>query len=126
MKRQAIHTDEAPRALGPYSQAIVTGKWVFTAGQIGLDPETGDLRGGIEAQAVQVLRNLRHVLAEAGCDWSDVLKTTVYLQDMADFTAFNAIYAEYVSEPFPARSTVQASGLPKDALIEIDCVARRA
>lgn len=124
MERERIRTDAAPEAIGPYSQAIRAGEWVFTAGQIGADPETGTLREGIEAQARQALDNLSAVLAAAGLGWSDVAKTTVFLADMADFPAVNAIYAERVETPFPARSTVAAAELPKGALVEIEAVAR--
>jgi 2-iminobutanoate/2-iminopropanoate deaminase len=118
-----IETSSAPGAIGPYSQGIAAGNLVFTAGQIGLDPETGDLVEGLEGQTRRALANVGAILAAAGCAWRDVVKTTVFLADMADFAAFNAIYAEVVSEPYPARATVQAAGLPKGALIEIDAVA---
>lgn len=118
-----IETKEAPRAIGPYNQGVAAGGWVFTAGMIGLDPASGELATGLEAQARRALANVAAVLEAAGCTWGDVVKTTVYLADMADFVAFNAVYGETVSEPFPARSTVQAAGLPKGALVEIDAVA---
>jgi len=123
--REPIETNEAPRALGPYNQAIVAGDLVFTAGQLGGDPRTGDLPEGIEAQTLQALQNLSAVLRAAGAGWEDVVKTTVFLADMGDFAAFNAVYAEVLSEPFPARSTVAAAALPKDARIEIDAIAVR-
>src|SRR5512134_2710361 len=123
--REAIRTDAAPPALGPYSQAIVTGNLVFTAGQLGGDPRSGQLPEGIEAQTLQALRNIASVLEAAGAGWKDVVKTTVFLADMADFAAFNAVYAEVLEEPFPARSTVEAAALPKGARIEIDAVAVR-
>ena len=123
--REAINTDAAPRALGPYNQAIVAGDLLFTAGQLGGDPRTGDLPEGIEAQTLQALENLSQVLRAAGSGWEDVVKTTVYLADMGDFAAFNAVYSEVVSEPFPARSTVAAAALPRDARIEIDAIAVR-
>lgn len=123
--REPIETREAPRALGPYNQAIVAGDLVFTAGQLGGDPRTGELPEGIEAQTLQALRNLSAVLRAAGSGWEDVVKTTVFLADMGDFAAFNAVYAEVVAEPFPARSTVAAAALPKDARIEIDAIAVR-
>lgn len=121
--REAIRTDAAPPALGPYSQAIVTGNLVFTAGQLGGDPRSGQLPEGIEAQTLQALRNIASVLEAAGAGWKDVVKTTVFLADMADFAAFNAVYAEVLEEPFPARSTVEAAALPKGARIEIDAIA---
>jgi 2-iminobutanoate/2-iminopropanoate deaminase len=123
--REAIQTDAAPQAVGPYSQAIVAGDLVFTAGQLGGDPRTGQLPDGIEAQTLQALRNISAVLDAAGAGWEDVVKTTVYLADMADFAAFNAVYAEIVEEPFPARSTVEAAALPRGARIEIDAIAVR-
>jgi 2-iminobutanoate/2-iminopropanoate deaminase len=123
--RERIHSDAAPRALGPYSQGIVAGDWIFTAGQLGGDPRTGELANGIEAQTLQVLSNIASVLGAAGAGWADVVKTTVFLADMADFAAFNAVYAEVVEEPFPARSTVAAAALPKGALVEIDAIAVR-
>jgi 2-iminobutanoate/2-iminopropanoate deaminase len=121
--REAIRTDAAPPALGPYSQAIVTGNLVFTAGQLGGDPRSGQLPEGIEAQTLQALRNIASVLEAAGAGWKDVVKTTVFLADMSDFAAFNAVYAEVLEEPFPARSTVEAAALPKGARIEIDAIA---
>lgn len=123
--REAIRTDAAPPALGPYSQAIVAGNLVFTAGQLGGDPRSGQLPEGIEAQTLQALRNIASVLEAAGAGWKDVVKTTVFLADMSDFAAFNAVYAEVLEEPFPARSTVEAAALPKGARIEIDAVAVR-
>ncbi len=123
MSNTTVTASTAPAALGPYSQAVVAGDWVFTAGQIGLDASDGTLKETIEGQTLQVLENLTAVLAAAGGGWRDVVKTTVYLTDLADFEAFNAVYAEVVREPLPARSTVQVSRLPKDALVEIDAVA---
>jgi 2-iminobutanoate/2-iminopropanoate deaminase len=120
-----VHTDGAPAAIGPYSQAIVSGGFVFTAGQIGLDASTGEfVEGGVEAQAVRVLENLTAVLAAAGSSMNDVVKTTMYLADMADFAKVNEIYARYFGDPPPARSAVQAAALPKGALVEIDAIAR--
>jgi len=122
---ETYHTDQAPEAIGPYSQAISSNGWLFTSGQIGLDPATGEIvEGGFEAQARQVLANLSQVLANAGCSFSDVLKATVYVADMADFPTLNAMYADAMGTNRPARSTVQAAALPKDALVEIDLIAR--
>lgn len=119
------HSDDAPAAIGPYSQAVSVGGFLYTSGQIGLDPATGAMvEGGFEAQAKQVLRNLRAVLASAGCTFSDVVKTTIYVADMADFGRLNELYGEAMADHRPARSTVQAAGLPKAALVEIDLVAR--
>lgn len=123
--REVIRTNSSPQAIGPYSQGIVAGELVFTAGQLGGDPASGELTEGIEAQTLQALRNVGAILEAAGSGWRDVVKTTVFLADMSDFAAFNAVYAEVVEEPFPARSTVQAAALPKGALIEIDAIAVR-
>ena len=123
--RERVHTDGAPAAIGPYSQAIVSGGFVFTAGQIGLDPASGEfVEGGVAEQAERALRNLSAVLEAAGSTMKDVVKTTLYLADMGDFVTVNEIYAGYFSEPFPARSAVQAANLPKGALVEIDAIAR--
>jgi 2-iminobutanoate/2-iminopropanoate deaminase len=123
--RKRVHTDGAPAAIGPYSQAIVSGGFVFTAGQIGLDAATGEfVEGGVEAQAVRVLENLTAVLDAAGSSMNDVVKTTMYLADMGDFAKVNEIYARYFGDPPPARSAVQAAALPKGALVEIDAIAR--
>jgi len=120
------HTEGAPRAIGPYSQAVSEGGWLYTSGQVGLDPATGELvPGGFEAQAHRVFLNLRQVLAAAGCTFADVVKATVYVADLADFPKLNAIYAEAMGDHRPARSTVQVAGLPKAALVEIDLVARK-
>jgi 2-iminobutanoate/2-iminopropanoate deaminase len=124
MNRKVIQTDKAPKAIGPYSQAIRMDAMVFTAGQIGLDPATMDLiPGGVEEQTRQVLNNLRSVLEAAGSSLAHVVKTTVFLQDMNDFPKMNAIYAEYFGENPPARSTVAVAALPKGALVEIEAVA---
>jgi 2-iminobutanoate/2-iminopropanoate deaminase len=125
--RRSVHTDGAPAAIGPYSQAIVSGGFVFTAGQIALIPDTMEfVEGGVEEQAHRALKNLTAVLEAAGSSMKDVVKTTLYLADMADFVAVNEIYAGYFQEPFPARSAVQAAKLPKGGLVEIDAIARIA
>jgi 2-iminobutanoate/2-iminopropanoate deaminase len=117
-------TDRAPRAIGPYSQSVSAGGFLYTSGQIALDPATGELvAGGFEAQARQVFANLEAVLASAGCRFADVVKATVYLADMADFATLNGVYAAAFGDHKPARSTVQAAGLPKGARVEIDLVA---
>jgi len=121
--RKEIITEKAPAAIGPYSQANIAGKFCFTSGQIGLVPETGELREGIEAQTEQVLMNLKAVLEEAGSDMDHIVKTTCFLNDMADFAVVNEIYAKYFNKPYPSRSAVQVAGLPKGALIEIEAVA---
>jgi 2-iminobutanoate/2-iminopropanoate deaminase len=119
------HTDQAPAAIGPYSQAVEVDGWLYTSGQVALDPATGELvPGGFEAQAEQVMKNLRAVLAAAGCDFSRVVKTTIYLADLADFAAVNRIYGEAMGGHRPARSTVQVAALPRGARVEIDLVAR--
>jgi 2-iminobutanoate/2-iminopropanoate deaminase len=122
--RRAITTDKAPRATGPLSQAIVAGEFVFVAGQLGVDPKTGEFVGsGIEEQAEQVLKNLSAVLEAAGSDVSQVVKTTVFLADMADFNAMNEVYRRHFPENPPARSTVQVARLPRNARIEIEAIA---
>jgi len=125
MTRQAVSTSGAPAAIGPYSQGIVSDDLVFCSGQLGLDPATGELAAGLEAQAERALRNLGAVLDAAGCSWGDVLKTTVYLADIGDFPAVNGVYAGFMADPPPARSTFAVGSLPKGGLIEIDAVARR-
>lgn len=118
-----INTPAAPAAIGPYSQAIRAGDFVFTSGQIGLDPTSGALAEGVEAQARQALVNLAAVLAEAGATFADVAKTTIFLADMADFQSVNQVYAAQFTAAPPARSTVQVAGLPRRALVEIEMVA---
>jgi 2-iminobutanoate/2-iminopropanoate deaminase len=122
--REAIRTDHAPKAVGPYSQGVRIGNLLFCSGQVPLDPATGQLvTGDIGTQTRQVLANLGAVLAEAGASFDDVARTTVYLADMSDFAAMNAVYATVVGTPPPARSTIQAAGLPLNARIEIDVIA---
>ena len=119
------HTPNAPEALGPYSQAVTSGPWIYTSGQVGIDPATGELAaGGFEAQTRQVLRNLEAVLAVAGATFQQVVKATIFVVDLADFPLLNEIYGEAMGEHRPARSTVQVAALPKDALVEIDLVAK--
>jgi 2-iminobutanoate/2-iminopropanoate deaminase len=119
------HTDDAPAAIGPYSQAVSTDGWLFTSGQIGLDPKSGQLvDGGFVAESRRVLENLRQVLAAAGCTFENVVKATVYVTDMGNFPQLNELYAEAMGEHRPTRSTVEVSDLPKNALVEIDLVAR--
>ncbi len=125
MTRRAISTEGAPAAIGPYSQGIATEGLLFTAGQAALDPATGSLvEGGIEVETERVMANLTAVLDAAGCGWGDVLKTTIFLVEMADFATVNAIYGRFVSDPPPARSTVGVAALPKGARVEIEVVAR--
>ncbi len=122
--KKIVSVEHAPQAIGPYSQAVVTDFFVFTAGQIGLDPATMELvPGGVDAQTRQVLTNLKHVLEAAGSSLDRVVKTTVFLTDMAHFAAMNAVYAEFFPQNPPARSTVAVAALPKGALVEIEAVA---
>jgi 2-iminobutanoate/2-iminopropanoate deaminase len=120
----SIETDRAPRAIGPYSQAVAAGGLVYLSGQVALDPGTGELvGGGIEAQAARALENLGAVLSAAGSGFDRVLKTTVYLIDLSDFAAMNGVYERYFGRSRPARATVQVAGLPKGAKVEIDAIA---
>jgi len=126
MERSAIRTDRAPQAIGPYSQALACGDLVFLSGQIGLDPATGTLvAGGTAAEAERVLSNLEAVLAAAGLAFADVVRTTIYLVDLADFAAVNEVYQRHVREPYPARATVGVAALPRGARVEIDAIAVR-
>lgn len=121
---KVISTEQAPRAIGPYSQAIRFGNLLFTSGQLGLDPATGELvSGGIEAETRQVLTNIKNVLLAAGSGLENVVKTTVFLKDMAEFAKMNAIYAEFFSQNPPARSTIGVAALPKGGLVEIETIA---
>ena len=121
---QAIATKNAPAAIGPYSQGIKAGKTIYVSGQIPIDPVTGEFAGqDIEAQTRQSLTNIKNILKEAGADMSDVVKTTVLLKDIADFAAMNKIYAEFFTEPYPARAAFQVAAIPKGALVEIEAVA---
>ena len=118
------HTNDAPEAIGPYSQAVAIDGWLFTSGQIPIDPASGEIvEGDFSCQARQVLANLAAVLTSAGCQFTDVVKATVYLADMADFPILNKLYADAMGEHRPARSTVQAGGLPKGVALEIDLIA---
>jgi len=124
MDKKVILSEQAPKALGPYSVAIRTGMFVFASGQLGLDPQSGNIvAGGIEAETRQALTNLRHVLADAGSGLDGALKTTVFLKDMAEFSRMNAVYAEFFPENPPARSTVQVAALPKGGSVEIEIIA---
>jgi 2-iminobutanoate/2-iminopropanoate deaminase len=122
---ERLETSEAPRAIGPYSQAVVAGSFVFLSGQIGLDTSGSLVLGGISAETHQVFRNLRAVLSAAGSDLSHVVKATVYLADMTEFATMNEIYSDYMGQSAPARSTVQVAALPRGARVEIDVVAIR-
>ena len=123
--KQVIHTDSAPAAIGPYSQAIQIGDLLFVSGQVPIDPSTGSIvEGDIKAQAQQSLNNLKAILNAAGTNMGAVVKTTVFLADMNDFAAMNEVYAQFFQEPFPARSAVQVARLPKDAKVEIEAIAQ--
>lgn len=123
--KQVIHTDSAPAAIGPYSQAIQIGDLLFVSGQVPIDPSTGAIvEGDIKAQAQQSLNNLKDILNAAGTNMGAVVKTTVFLADMNDFAAMNEVYAQFFQEPFPARSAVQVARLPKDAKVEIEAIAQ--
>ncbi|MGQ9832858.1 MAG: RidA family protein [Candidatus Villigracilaceae bacterium] len=122
--KKVIATDQAPKAIGPYSQAIQSEKLIFTAGQIGLEPSSGELvPGGVEAQTRQALTNIKNILEAAGSGLNYVVKTTVFLQNMADFAAMNAVYAEFFPTNPPARSTIAVAALPKGAMVEIEAIA---
>jgi 2-iminobutanoate/2-iminopropanoate deaminase len=124
MDKKVITSQKAPKALGPYSVAVRSGSMVFASGQLGLDPATGNLvPGGIEAETRQCLENIRNVLDDSGSGLDQVVKTTVFLKDMADFPKMNAIYAEFFTSDPPARSTVQVAALPKNGTVEIDAIA---
>ena len=124
MSNIAIHTENAPAAIGPYSQAIQAGNTIYVSGQLPIDPATGAFAGNdIASQTRQSLTNMKNILLQAGADMSDVVKTTVLLADIADFAAMNAVYAEFFTAPFPARAAFQVACLPKNALVEIECGA---
>lgn len=123
MEKKIIVTTEAPQAIGPYSQGWIVGDTIYTSGQLGIDISTGKLADGIEAQTHAALKNLKAVLKEAGADLSNIVKTTVFLKDLADFATVNQIYGTYFDTEYPARSCVQVAKLPLDGLVEIECVA---
>ena len=123
-EKEIVIAEKAPKAIGPYSAGVKAGGFVFTAGQLGIDPETGEfVTGGIEAQTTKALENLSAVLEAAGSSLEKVIKTTVFLKDMNDFGAMNGVYGQFFTDQFPARSAVQAARLPKDGLVEIEAVA---
>jgi len=126
MPRQEVSAPAAPPAIGPYSQDIAIDGFVFCSGQLGMDPATGQLLDGVANQAERAMRNLELVLGGAGASLADVVKTTIFLTDLADFSTVNDIYARHVIAPAPARSTVQVAALPRGALVEIEAIARRA
>lgn len=122
--KTAIQTSNAPKAIGPYSQAIQVGQTVWCSGQIPLDPATGEMKGAnVEEQTAQVMQNLKGVLGAAGLTFANIVKTTVFLKNMGDFPKFNAVYEKFLEAPFPARATVEVSALPKGALVEIEAIA---
>ena len=123
--KKIVKTDKAPGAIGPYSQGVSLGQMLFFSGQIPIDPLTGDISEGIEAQTKRVLENIKGLLESQGLDFSNVVKTTVFLDDMNDFGIMNNIYAQYFIEPYPARSAVEVARLPKEVLIEIEVIAVR-
>ncbi len=123
---KALHTDKAPAAIGPYSQAIEVNGMVFTSGQIPLDPATGNVvEGGIKEQTHQALTNAKAIMEAAGLSLANVVKTTVFMADMADFAAMNEVYSTFFTEPYPARSAVAVKALPKGVLVEVECIAAR-
>lgn len=124
MANEIISTQKAPGAIGPYSQAVRAGDMLFTSGQLGLNPETGVLAEGVRAQADQALKNLGAILREAGLDYKDVIKTVVFIKNMADFKTVNEVYAQYFTANYPARSCVEVAALPMGGLVEVECVAR--
>jgi 2-iminobutanoate/2-iminopropanoate deaminase len=124
MQRTQISTNQAPAAIGPYSQAIRSGQFIYTAGQVALDPASGEIVGtNVQTQTHRVLQSLQAVLTSAGSSLANVVKTTVFLSSMSDFQAMNAVYATYFGQPAPARSTVAVAELPRKALVEIECIA---
>jgi len=123
-KKEVITSQNAPKAIGPYSVGIKSGQFVFASGQLGIDPKTGEIvQGGIQAETRQALKNLGAVLAEAGLSMENIVKTTVFLNDIKNFTQMNEVYAEFFSGDYPARSAVQAAALPKGGLVEIEAIA---
>ena len=123
--KQTIQTASAPKAIGPYSQAVSIGDFVFTSGQLGIDMQTGKLAQGVEAQAKQSLQHIGTILGEMGLSYSNIIKTTIFLKDMADFAVVNAVYQSFFTAEYPARSTVQVAALPLGASVEIECIASR-
>ncbi len=124
--KQPVLAEKAPKAIGPYSAAVKTDQFVYSSGQLGMNPQSGDLvAGGIQAQTRQSLKNLEQVLLAAGTDLSKVIKTTVFLKDMSEFSLMNEVYAEFFTSEFPARSAVQVAALPKNAAVEIEAIALR-
>lgn len=123
MSRQIIHTENAPKAIGPYSQAVRMGSFLFTSGQLGINPRLGRLEENVEKQAHAAMQNIGAILKEAGLTYAQIVKTTIFVQDLKDFSAVNAIYESYFEGAFPARSCVQVAALPLGGLVEIECIA---
>lgn len=124
MKKE-ISSLSAPKAIGPYSQAVLSGDTLYVSGNIPVNPSDGGIPGGIEAQTIRVFENMKAVLKEADMDFSDVVKTTAFLTDLDNFATFNALYADYFTAPYPARSCVEVSKLPKGVLVEVECIAKK-
>jgi 2-iminobutanoate/2-iminopropanoate deaminase len=122
--KEIVQTAKAPKAIGPYSQAVKVGNLLFTSGQLGMDPNSGEFPATVQEQAKQSLENVKAIVEEAGGNLSQVVKTTVFLKDMNDFLAVNEIYSQFFAEPYPARSAVEVARLPKDALVEIEVIAQ--
>jgi len=122
--KKAVHTDLAPQAIGPYSQAVQVGNLLFTSGQLGMDPATNQFPEAVSEQARQSLNNVKAIVEAAGASMNDIVKTTVFLKDMNDFVAVNEVYASFFEQPFPARSAVEVARLPKDALVEIEVIVQ--
>lgn len=123
MKKEIVHSDYAPKAVGPYSQAILTGSTLYLSGQLGLDAETGKLAEGVEAQTHQAMKNIGEILKASGLCYQNIMKVTIFVMDLSDFQTVNQVYASYFAGDYPARSCVQVAGLPLGALVEIECVA---
>ena len=123
MSKQIIHTERAPKAIGPYSQAVKANGFLYTSGQLGINPETGKLGACVECQTHNAMKNLGAILKEAGLDYSSIIKTTIFVADLADFATVNTVYASYFDGDYPARSCVQVAALPLGGLVEIECVA---
>ena len=123
--KEVVFTDKAPQPIGPYSQAVASGDFMFLSGQIGIDPATGNITGTAEEQTIRAMENLQAVLQESGLSFEDVVQTRIYLVNMSDWTAVNGIYGSYFTGKYPARATVQTAGLPKGALVEIEMVAQK-
>ena len=123
MKKKTIHTQKAPAAIGPYEQAVRAGHFVFTSGQLGIDPASGNLEEGLEKQVRAAMQNLGQILQEAGLGYDDIIKTTIFMTDLGGFAAVNEVYGSFFDKSKPARSTVQVAALPKGGLVEIECVA---